>query len=61
MNFDYEIVPSPENYYGYKQKDGKWNGLVGSLIAGDIDISVAALTMTTEREEGTLTTIIIKF
>ena len=26
--------------------------MVGDLIKGDIDISVAALTMTTEREEG---------
>ena len=32
---------------------GEWNGVVGDLIKGDIDISVAALTMTTEREEGT--------
>ena len=31
---------------------GEWNGVVGDLIKGDIDISVAALTMTTEREEG---------
>ena len=32
--------------------DGTWTGVVGDLIRGDIDISVAALTMTTEREEG---------
>ena len=31
--------------------NGSWSGLVGDLISGEIDISVATLTMTTEREE----------
>ena len=31
--------------------NGSWSGLVGDLIYGEIDISVATLTMTTEREE----------
>ena len=35
-----------------KAENGTWTGLVGSLVAGGIDISVAAMTMTTEREEG---------
>ena len=52
MKFEYEIIPAPENFYGFKE-NGTWNGLVGALVDGDIDISVAALTMTTEREEGT--------
>ena len=51
MKFEYEIIPAPENFYGFKE-NGTWNGLVGALVDGDIDISVAALTMTTEREEG---------
>ena len=40
---------SLQNQYGYKKEDGSWTGLVGDLIAGEIDISVATLTMTTER------------
>ena len=40
-----------QNQYGYKKEDGSWTGLVGDLISGEIDISVATLTMTTEREE----------
>jgi ABC-type amino acid transport substrate-binding protein len=51
MDFDYEIIPSSENQYGYKQANGTWTGIVGDLISGEIDISVATLTMTTEREE----------
>jgi ABC-type amino acid transport substrate-binding protein len=37
--------------YGYKLENGSWTGIVGDLISGEIDISVATLTMTTEREE----------
>ena len=48
MKFDYEIVAS--QHYGAKI-NGTWNGVVGNLISGEIDISVATLTMTTEREE----------
>ncbi len=51
MDFEYEIVPSGRNEYGKKNKDGSWTGVVGDLISGEIDISVATLTMTTEREE----------
>ena len=51
MDFDYEIVAADNNEYGKKRADGTWSGVVGDLISGEIDISVAALTMTTEREE----------
>ena len=51
MDFDYEIIPSTKNQYGHKLPNGSWTGLVGDLISGEIDISVATLTMTTEREE----------
>ena len=51
MDFEYEIVPSDRNQYGKKNPDGSWTGVVGDLISGEIDISVATLTMTTEREE----------
>ncbi len=51
MKFDYEIIPGSGNQYGHKLPNGSWTGLVGDLITGEIDISVATLTMTTEREE----------
>lgn len=51
MDFEYEIIPSTNNEYGHKLSNGTWTGIVGDLISGEIDISVATLTMTTEREE----------
>ena len=50
MNFDYKVVIASNNSYG-KNRNGVWSGLVGDLVSGAIDISVATLTMTTEREE----------
>jgi hypothetical protein len=50
MNFTYELVLSTT--FGEKSPDdGTFNGVVGDLIAGEIDIIVAALKMTAEREE----------
>ena len=52
MNFDYELDVSSNNSYGTWDKETQsWSGIVGDLIRGDIDISVATLTMNTEREE----------
>jgi ionotropic glutamate receptor len=56
LQFEYEIVLSSDyeksGYeYGRKLADGTWSGLIGDLSSGDIDIVVADLTMTSEREE----------
>ena len=54
MMFDYEVtLPSDgSNDFGKKNVDtGEWSGLIGDLIAGDIDMIVAPMTMTSEREE----------
>jgi len=53
MFFEYEIVlPSDgSNDFGKKDKNGDWSGLVGDLVSGEVDIAVAAMTMTSEREE----------
>ena len=51
-----EIMVFQQRIYSiitFRLENGTWTGVVGDLIKGDIDISVAALTMTTEREEGT--------
>jgi ABC-type amino acid transport substrate-binding protein len=38
--------------FGHKNRDtGSWNGVVGDLVSGEVDIVVAAMTMTSEREE----------
>ena len=53
MFFDYELVlPSDESDdFGKRSKDGGWSGLIGDLVSGEVDIAVAAMTMTSEREE----------
>ena len=53
MFFEYEFVlPSDKsNDFGKKDKNGDWSGLVGDLVSGEVDIAVAAMTMTSEREE----------
>ena len=37
--------------YGSKNPDGTWSGVIGDLVKGEIDIAVAGMTMTSEREE----------
>lgn len=32
--FDYEIVLPSDGFYGSKQPDGSWNGVVGDLVRG---------------------------
>ncbi|XP_058066672.1 uncharacterized protein LOC131216249 [Anopheles bellator] len=52
MNFDYDLVSPSDGTFGARNAtDGRWNGLVGDLVSGDIDFAVTALKMTAEREE----------
>ncbi|XP_046753851.1 glutamate receptor ionotropic, kainate 4 isoform X2 [Diprion similis] len=51
MDFDYELVIPASGDFGERLPNGKWTGIVGDLLRGEIDIAVAALTMTSEREE----------
>ncbi|XP_053972088.1 ionotropic receptor 25a [Hylaeus volcanicus] len=51
MQFDYDIVVPEDREFGKKMANGQWNGLIGDLSKGETDIVVAALTMTSEREE----------
>ena len=54
MSFDYEVLlPSDgSNDFGRRNEDtGEWSGLIGDLISGRVDIVVAPMTMTSEREE----------
>nr|UEN71272.1 ionotropic receptor 3 [Gregopimpla kuwanae] len=51
MNFEYDLVIPTDRSFGNKLPNGKWTGLVGDLARGETDIALAALTMTSEREE----------
>ena len=49
MDFEYEVQLFDD--FGHKLENGSWTGVVGALISGDVDMVVAAMTMTSEREE----------
>ncbi|XP_053661514.1 ionotropic receptor 25a [Anopheles marshallii] len=51
MNFDYDLVSPRNGTFGQRNADGKWDGLVGDLVVGEIDFAIASLKMTAEREE----------
>uniref|UniRef100_A0A182IMX8 Uncharacterized protein n=1 Tax=Anopheles atroparvus TaxID=41427 RepID=A0A182IMX8_ANOAO len=52
MNFDYDIVTPSNGTFGLRDAtSGRWDGLVGELVVGDIDFAIASLKMTAEREE----------
>uniref|UniRef100_A0A182FM19 Ionotropic glutamate receptor C-terminal domain-containing protein n=1 Tax=Anopheles albimanus TaxID=7167 RepID=A0A182FM19_ANOAL len=52
MNFDYDLVAPRNGTFGQRYGiDGRWDGLVGELVVGEIDFAVAAIKMTAEREE----------
>uniref|UniRef100_A0A182U2P9 Ionotropic glutamate receptor L-glutamate and glycine-binding domain-containing protein n=1 Tax=Anopheles melas TaxID=34690 RepID=A0A182U2P9_9DIPT len=51
MNFDYDLVSPRNGTFGLRDADGKWDGLVGDLVVGEIDFAIASLKMTAEREE----------
>ncbi|CAD1477130.1 unnamed protein product [Heterotrigona itama] len=51
MDFDYDLVIPADRQFGKRLPNGQWDGLIGDLAKGETDIVVAALTMTSEREE----------
>uniref|UniRef100_A0A182QV01 Ionotropic glutamate receptor C-terminal domain-containing protein n=1 Tax=Anopheles farauti TaxID=69004 RepID=A0A182QV01_9DIPT len=51
MNFDYDLVTPRNGTFGMRDADGRWDGLIGELVVGEIDFAIAALKMTAEREE----------
>ena len=52
LNFSVTIVPSKDGKYGGLEEDKKtWNGLIGMLAEGEIDLSATDLTITSGRSE----------
>ncbi|KAL5234431.1 hypothetical protein ACI65C_001841 [Semiaphis heraclei] len=50
MNFKYELIVK-DKFGSLDPVTNQWNGLIGGLVEGELDIVIAALTMTSEREE----------
>ncbi|XP_041364194.1 ionotropic receptor 25a-like [Gigantopelta aegis] len=50
LGVEYTLYEVEDNQYGAKKPDGTWSGIIGDLVSGSADVAVAALPMTTERE-----------
>ncbi|XP_070198237.1 glutamate receptor ionotropic, kainate 3-like isoform X2 [Littorina saxatilis] len=51
LKFDYEIYLVPDGKFGSKLDSGEWNGMIGELLAGNATMSVASLSINSDREE----------
>ncbi|GAU94508.1 hypothetical protein RvY_06270-2 [Ramazzottius varieornatus] len=52
LNFRYELVfcKPGDQYYGTVDKNGKWNGMIGMLQRGEVDLIAADLTVSLQRQ-----------
>ncbi|GFV94305.1 uncharacterized protein TNCV_2267591 [Trichonephila clavipes] len=51
LNFEYELVQSPDNQWGSRNENGTWNGIVGLIQSGKADFAMPGLGITEERWE----------
>lgn len=51
LDFEYEIYLVNDGKFGSKLKNGEWNGMIGELLAGNATMSVAPLSINSDREE----------
>ena len=51
MDFSFELVEPSSGKFGEKSVNGTFDGLIGDLVKGETDLIVAALKMTSDREE----------
>lgn len=51
LKFDYEIYLVHDGNFGSRQPNGEWNGMIGELLAGNATMSVAPLSINSDREE----------
>lgn len=48
--FEFEVKLQEDGRYGMQLEDGTWNGMVGSVVSGAVDMSLADMTITSRRE-----------
>ncbi|KAM4563391.1 glutamate receptor U1 [Odontesthes bonariensis] len=51
LGFKYKVHLVKDNRYGAMDSSGNWNGMIGEIIRGEADLSVAPLTATAVREQ----------
>ena len=50
LNFTLNLTASIDNKYGGVDANGKWNGMIGMVVRGEVDLAAASLTRTMERD-----------
>uniref|UniRef100_A0A0N5C9D9 PBPe domain-containing protein n=1 Tax=Strongyloides papillosus TaxID=174720 RepID=A0A0N5C9D9_STREA len=50
LNFNYTLYLVEDNLFGSPDENGIWNGVVGDIVSGNADFSIAALAVMAERE-----------
>ena len=50
LNFTYTMVESVDGSWG-SQRNGEWNGMIGMILRGDVEIGVSTFTVTKERSK----------
>lgn len=51
LDFKYEIYLVHDGMFGTRKPDGRWNGMIGELRIGNATMSVAPLSINSQREE----------
>lgn len=55
LGFDFEFVPGTDGFWGSKNEDGTWNGVVGMVVREEADLIGCPLSITLERSEVRIT------
>ncbi|KAL3878980.1 hypothetical protein ACJMK2_031302, partial [Sinanodonta woodiana] len=50
LDFDYEIYLVHDGKFGSRMPNGEWNGMMGELLSGNATMSVAPLSISSDRE-----------
>ena len=50
LNFTLNLVASIDNKWGALDTNGNWNGMIGMVVRGEVDLAAASLTRTLERD-----------
>ncbi|XP_043487521.1 uncharacterized protein LOC122514650 [Polistes fuscatus] len=51
INFTMEVLEPVDAYGSWDKENETWNGVIGQLVSGEIDLGVAEFTVTTKRKE----------
>lgn len=49
LNITWSMHRAKDGFFGTTTQDGAWNGLIGELYRDEIDLGLAALTVTKDR------------